>query len=114
MFFINNTLLPICFRDEEKKKKSPTKKKIKKIEKIPCRYLKLPMELTSIVLYEKSKKKEINSQNKFLQVWTRGKRHWNHSGKCREKGGAAPLFTFCGSFSMYVHDSRLSSCRDDW
>jgi hypothetical protein len=32
MFFINNTqlLLPICFRDEEKRKKNPMKKKDKR------------------------------------------------------------------------------------
>jgi hypothetical protein len=25
----------------------------------------------------------------------------------RREGCSPPLFTFCGSFSMYVHDSRL-------
>ncbi len=45
----------------------------------------------------------------ICEVWTREQRHWNDSGKCREKGGGAahPCLPFVGVFSMYVHDSRL-------
>jgi len=41
----------------------------------------------------------------ICEVWTREKRHWKMQGEGR--GCSPPLFTFCGSFSIYVHDSRL-------
>ncbi len=34
-----------------------------------------------------------------------GKKALENAG--RREGCSPPLFTFCGSFSMYVHDSRL-------
>ncbi len=56
----------------------------------------------------------------ICEVWTREKRHWNDSGKCREKGGCAahPCLPFVGvsQCMCMIHDFEdgLCSCRDDW
>jgi hypothetical protein len=56
----------------------------------------------------------------ICEVWIREKRHWNDSGKCREKGGGAvhPCLPFVGvsQCMCMIHDFEdgLCSCRDDW